>query len=313
MTQRGVNGPGEDEETLKYLGDQPWTRMTNGWGPVERNRSNGGTGPTDGRTITLAGRTYSRGLGGHAASDVRFATEEQCSTLLADIGVDDEVGDFGSVVFQVWGDGTRLYDSGLRRGSSGTLSINVDIAGRREIALIVTTGGDGDGKDHADWADARMLCTDDGESPAPTTTFVSDGAWTAVSNGWGPVEKDRSNADKNALDGRPLTLNGVVYQKGLGVHAASEVHYPLRGTCSAFQAQVGVDDEVGTRGSVVFQVWADGTKLFDSGIMTGTTATRPVAVDVSARQELTLRVTDGGDGNGADHADWANARVTCVG
>jgi hypothetical protein len=28
---------------------------------------------------------------------------------------------------------------------------------------------------------------------------------------------------------------------------------------------VGVDDEVGVNGSVVFQVWADGAKIFDSG------------------------------------------------
>ncbi len=311
VTQSGANGPGGKDETVRYLGDQPWTSMTNGWGPVERNRSNGEAGATDGRTITLGGRTYSKGLGVHAASQVRFATGGQCSTFLADIGVDDEVGDLGSVVFQVWGDGTRLYDSGLLRGSSSTRSIDVDINGRREVALTVSTGGDDDGSDHADWADARMLCADTG-SPAPATKFISDGAWTTISNGWGPVEKDRSNGDNNALDGRPLTLGGVVYAKGLGVHAGSEVRYPLHARCSSFQAQVGVDDEVGSRGSVVFQAWADGAKLFDSGVMTGATATKSLAVDVSGRQELVLTVTDGGNGIGSDHADWANARVTCA-
>jgi hypothetical protein len=59
----------------------------------------------------------------------------------------------------------------------------------------------------------------------------------------------------------------------------------------------------------VFQVWADGTKIFDSGTMTGSTATKNVNVNVAGKKELKLIVTDGGNGNTWDHADWANARV----
>ena len=38
-------------------------------------------------------------------------------------------------------------------------------------------------------------------------------------------------------------------------------------------AQVGVDDEIGVDGSVVFQVYVDGapTPVYDSGVMTGAT------------------------------------------
>jgi hypothetical protein len=311
-----VRQSGQDDEgggeIVKYLGDEPWTSMTNGWGPVERNRSNGSTGAADGRAITLAGRTYARGLGTHAASDVRFALGGQCSTLYADIGVDDEEGDDGSVVFQVSGDGATLYQSAVMRGSSTTQSITVDVRGRSQLALIVTDGGDGAGNDHADWADVRVLCNGAGAPPSATERFISDGAWTAISNGWGPAEKDRSNGETGASDGGPLTLAGVVYQKGLGVHASSEVRYPLAGKCSTFEAAVGVDDEMENRGSVVFEVLADGATVFNSGVMTGTTATRSLTVDVTGRQELVLKVTDGGDGLGSDHGDWADARVTCV-
>jgi hypothetical protein len=34
---------------------------------------------------------------------------------------------------------------------------------------------------------------------------------------------------------------------------------------------------------------------------------RPVDLDVMGVQKLLLRVTDAGDGNNSDHADWANA------
>jgi hypothetical protein len=37
----------------------------------------------------------------------------------------------------------------------------------------------------------------------------------------------------------------------------------------------------------------------------------PIDVDVSGVRMLSLRVTDGGDGRNFDHADWAEATLTC--
>jgi len=46
--------------------------------------------------------------------------------------------------------------------------------------------------------------------------------------------------------------------------------------------------------------------------MTGTTATKAAAVDLTNRQELRLVVTDAGvEGNVSDHADWAGAQLSC--
>jgi hypothetical protein len=290
-----------------YLGDVAWTSMTNGWGPVERNRSNGEQGATDGRTITLNGRTYAKGLGAHARSDVRYALNGACTTFQADIGVDDEMGANGSIVFEVWADGTRLYSSPIMQATTATQPVNVNVSGKRELALIITDAGNGIGADHGDWADARVSCA----PSTSTATSLSDLAWTSMTNGWGPVEKDRSNGEKGATDGRTITLNGKTYAKGLGAHASSDVRYALNGSCSMFQSDIGVDDETGTAGRVVFQVWADGAKLFDSGVMTGATATRTVSVDVSGRNQLALVITDAGNGFAFDHGDWANARVVC--
>jgi hypothetical protein len=125
------------------------------------------------------------------------------------------------------------------------------------------------------------------------------------------VERDRSNGETGATDGRTITLNRVTYAKGLGAHATSDIRYALGGTCSTFQAAVGVDDEVGANGSIVFEVWADGAKLYDSGVMRGTSATAPVNVALAGRAELRLVMTMGGDGAAYDHGDWADARVTC--
>jgi NPCBM/NEW2 domain-containing protein len=37
----------------------------------------------------------------------------------------------------------------------------------------------------------------------------------------------------------------------------------------------------------------------------------PIAADVTGVTKMNLVVTDGGDGNAYDHADWGNARLAC--
>lgn len=131
-------------------------------------------------------------------------------------------------------------------------------------------------------------------------------------NGYGPAEVNMSNGEDAPGDGHPITLNGVIYAEGLGVHAPSDMRFALGGTCSTFSADIGVDDEVGANGSVVFLVLVDGQVVFDSGPMTGNTATRRIELDVRGVQELGLLVTDAGDNTYFDHADWAGARLVCT-
>ncbi|MQA28771.1 MAG: hypothetical protein GEU82_02880 [Luteitalea sp.] len=145
---------------------------------------------------------------------------------------------------------------------------------------------------------------------ATGSAYVSDREWTFESNGWGPAQRDRSNGETAGTDGSVLALNGQTFAKGIGVHAPSDLRLALAGGCSSFTASVGVDDEVGPLGSVVFQVWADGLKLYDSGVLSGDSGTQDVNVDVSGRNDLQLLVLDAGD-HSHDHADWADAQLSC--
>ena len=139
-----------------------------------------------------------------------------------------------------------------------------------------------------------------------TPTYLSDINWTYANTQYYPTMKD------HAVEGTPLTLNGAVYAKGLGVHATSDVRFKLGGNYQTFVSDVGVDDFTGSQGSVKFEVWADGVQLYDSGVMTGATATKGISVSVAGRQELKLIVTQAGDGPSYDHADWAGARLFAV-
>ncbi|WP_443064025.1 NPCBM/NEW2 domain-containing protein [Streptomyces sp. NBC_00376] len=141
--------------------------------------------------------------------------------------------------------------------------------------------------------------------------YLSDLPQLSASNGWGPVEKDTSNGESGAGDGNPLTIGGEVFTKGLGVHADSAVEFYTGGACDTVTARVGVDDEKGTRGTVAFEVWADGTKAASTGVLTNAMPAQPLTADVSGAQVVRLVVGDGGDGVDSDHADWADLRITC--
>ena len=142
-------------------------------------------------------------------------------------------------------------------------------------------------------------------------TFVSDLPYALEpTNGWGPPERDRSNGETGATDGNPITLQGVLFEKGLGVHANGQVAFDLGGAYSRFRSTIGLDDETGSGGSVIFRVMADGALLYESPVMLGDSANIEVDVSVANRNRLVLEVLDAGDGNGLDHADWAFARLT---
>ena len=91
------------------------------------------------------------------------------------------------------------------------------------------------------------------------------------------------------------------------MNAFSGVEYRLGGIVSRFQSDIGVDDESGGNGSVVFHVLADGTEIFNSGVMTGGAAHQSINLDVTGVNRLTLGVSDADDGNANDDADWAGA------
>lgn len=147
--------------------------------------------------------------------------------------------------------------------------------------------------------------------PPAGTSYLSDLTWLSAASGWGPVERDTSNGESDAGDGHPITIGGTVFTKGLGAHAPSDISFYTGKACEKVTADVGVDDEKGTRGTVTFEIWADGTKVASTGVLTNAMSAQPITADVTGAQVVHLVVTDAGDGNDSDHADWADARLSC--
>ncbi len=300
-----------------YLSDMDAKSSKNGWGPFEKNRSNGEMGDSDGGPIKIDGKEYLKGLGVHATSEIHYDVAAKCKTFSAKVGLDDEIGDQGSVHFKVLGDGKELYTTGLIKGTDKVQNVSVAIGGVKDLTLVVDDGGDGGGYDHADWAEAKVDCSDAVVAALPGSYFLSDLDPTYVFNGYGPYGRDQSNGEYATNDGNPITIRGAVFNKGLGVHADSELHYDLNQTCQRFTAQIGLDDEIkindanSPNGVVKFQVLADGVAIYTSPVMNSVSKALNVDLDVTGHKELTLLVDSLGLPH-SDHADWAEAKLSCT-
>jgi endo-alpha-N-acetylgalactosaminidase len=147
--------------------------------------------------------------------------------------------------------------------------------------------------------------------PPATDTYASDMQWIGTpANGWGPAEKDLANGEQGERDGPAIMLDGKVYNKGLGVHAASTIKYFVGAQCSAFTAVIGIDDVQAKKGSVYFSVKADGAEIYKSPLVTGASAALPINVPLNGAKYVELVVDPNGD-NGNDWSDWADAKFIC--
>jgi len=78
----------------------------------------------------------------------------------------------------------------------------------------------------------------------------------------------------------------------------------------AFEVTVGIDSSTEGRGSVVFRIFVDGKERANSGIINGFSKPKPLKVDdLDGAERLILSVTDAGDGNKDDLANWVEGKL----
>lgn len=114
--------------------------------------------------------------------------------------------------------------------------------------------------------------------------------------------------------GGPLSIGKTTYDDGIGTHATSFIEYPLARQFERFDATCGIDGSTEGRGSVVFRVYVDGKLRADTGVVNGFDAAKTLSVDgLGQAERLILSVTDAGDGDRHDLANWVDGRLTLLG
>jgi len=140
------------------------------------------------------------------------------------------------------------------------------------------------------------------------TVWLDELDLSAATQGFGVPRKNKS------VDGRTITIAGKTFERGFGTHAESSLLIQLDKKATLFTAQAGIDDEIkGQQPAVEFIVYGDKEKLWSSGMMKYGDAAKPCSVQLTGVQKLELVVTDGGNGNYYDHADWADAKFETIG
>jgi len=216
------------------------------------------------------------------------------------------------------------YDpkTGKRRGDPFTwVRGGIDMAMAPDACHVVTRGGIetidrwayAAARKRIQQAQAKLAALDAAISAAeanwsfPKTiplpdVYISDLKPIRATVGWGELTPDKS------IQGKTLTIAGKTYPKGMGTHAVSELTYALKPGYRLFVATVGIDDEIGQRGSAVFRVAIDGRDVFKTARMAGPQGHWNIHVVIPpGSKRISLFADDGGDNNRYDHANWAAA------
>ena len=151
------------------------------------------------------------------------------------------------------------------------------------------------------WVALFLIC-----NPA---TLQAEAVWLSaldlnqMTTGWSNAKADHDTT------GHTISIAKKTFYHGMGTQATSKFRVELGGNGRRFMAKVGVDDSSAGQGSVEFIVEGDGKGLWRSGVMTGGQTAIEADVNLDGVKILTLRATDGGDGESNDHANWADAKI----
>lgn len=143
-----------DVDGTAYLSDLPWVSATSGWRRVQRDSEVGG------HPMSVADKSYPKGLGVASPSDITYYLGGRCTELSSVIGQDDYVKSHpkgATSVFQVFLDGEKVFDSDLMKRDMSK-KVHADLTEASTLVLRVTDGGDGTYNDRADWANAKISC-----------------------------------------------------------------------------------------------------------------------------------------------------------
>lgn len=103
-----------------------------------------------------------------------------------------------------------------------------------------------------------------------------------------------------------LSVQYAYYKHGIGTHAPSREVYDINRQFRTLSTDMGVDTNGGPQGSVIFSVYGDGKQLYQSELIKRYEFPRHATIDITGVKTLELSISDGGNGNIDDHANWLN-------
>ncbi|MFH0180473.1 sigma-70 family RNA polymerase sigma factor [Streptomyces cacaoi] len=145
--------------------------------------------------------------------------------------------------------------------------------------------------------------------PAPTVYPLSGLSFDVSGDGTGP--EIRLGGSSWVWQRYGLSIADRRYEHGVTVHGESSVTVDLNRACTSYDALVGVDDLTMKLGKVSFAVYADGRRVWVSGVIKGGDPAVPVHVNLTGRTTVRLVVEPHSGLDSVALADWADSGFTC--
>lgn len=119
-------------------------------------------------TMRMDGTSHARGVGVQSVSVLSFYLDGNAARFTALVGMDDTANRSVPVTFYVIADRKILFDSGRMRVGDAPKPVDVDLAGVRQLGLLVTdkVGGVRNNRTYSNWADAQLIMVG-GRMPVP--------------------------------------------------------------------------------------------------------------------------------------------------
>lgn len=114
--------------------------------------------------------------------------------------------------------------------------------------------------------------------------------------------------DRNA-EGGPLSMAGVVYFRGVGLHAACRVTWPLDSQFRRLTGVIGVDDSAAASSGADIVIRGGSRVLYEATDVQPGEPPRRLDVDLTHVNDLTIEVNFGKGGDVGDRVDFANMRL----
>ena len=122
-----------------------------GWSKPRLNQS------LAGKPLSIAGRKFQHGIGTRATCSLWLELDGQTEKFQAFAGVDDAAGNpAAAAIFTIYGDGRKLWDSGVMKRGEPAKEASVELKGVRLLLLLADHVGEGNVFDYADWAEPQF-------------------------------------------------------------------------------------------------------------------------------------------------------------
>lgn len=122
----------------------------------------------------------------------------------------------------------------------------------------------------------------------------------------------------SAIDGSPIRLRRAAgteptgFRKGLGMRALTRLVFSNEKQFNRFQAEVGLDPELGQQGDCEVVVRGDGIELWKQRLF-GEKTSDQIDIDISGYAQIEIAVLPGEQFDLGDFVNWANPRMLRLG